>query len=162
MDKPSKNKKPLNNKKQEKQITQLTEDLKRAHADFINYRRRSEEEQSQIMSLAKKEVVTKFLPVLDDTERALAHLPKNASKDPLAQGYRMLERQLQSTLQQLGVTEIPARGAEFNPHLHEAVEHDPAGGDMVSQVLKKGYQLGEIVLRPAVVKVGKLNNKKEK
>lgn len=125
------------------------------------------------MSLAKKEVVLQFLPVLDNTQRALEHLPKGSKQDPLAQGYKMLSTQLQSTLQQLGVEEIPALGAEFDPHLHEAVDYqdghpstgsgqEAPGKDIVTEVLKNGYKVGDLVLRPAVVRVGKELSKSAK
>lgn len=146
----------------EQKIEQLTEDLKRAHADFVNYRRRNEEEKAQIMAIAKKDTVAQFLPVLDDLERALEHLPADTSKDQVAQGFKLIAAQIKAILaNEFGVQEIQAEGEEFNPHLHEAVEFNPSTSsgqgdkEIVTEVLKKGYQIGELVLRPAVVRVGK-------
>lgn len=146
------------------QVMQLTEDLKRSHADFLNYRRRSEEEQSQIMTIAKKEVASKFLPVLDDVQRAMEHLPAKSANDPLGRGYKMLSSHLEQAFKQLGVEEIPAKGAEFDPQIHEAVDYQDGRGDreVVTEVLKRGYKIGSLVLRPAVVKVGKVTSKSNK
>lgn len=159
MSKPSekdKKKQVTSNTELLKKIDELTADLQRVHADFVNYRRRSEEEKQEIFSFAKREVVSQLLPILDNLERALAHVPKNVEKDPLAQGFKMIGVELKALLQQkFGVEEIPALNEKFDPRWHEAVEAEAEDAEIVTTVLKKGYKMGEEVLRPSLVKVGR-------
>src|SRR5687768_12479214 len=150
------NTKPIKKKqshKLEQKIEELTTDLQRVHADFVNYRRRSEEEKGAIMTQAKQEVISQILPVLDDLERALEHLPQKADHK-LAEGIKMVTGNFKSTLKEkFGVEEIAAKGQEFNPGWHEAIEYQEGSGnkEMVTEVLKKGYKIGDLVIRPSVV-----------
>lgn len=129
------------------------EALQRERADFTNFRRRIEQEKSQIWSQASAETIKKFLPVLDDLERALQNRP---AEDVWANGVELISRKFQSLLEKEGVARIEATGQPFDPNLHEAILQEPsesfASGTVIA-VLQQGYRQGERVLRPALVKV---------
>jgi len=156
-----KKQKPAKAQSVEQDIAVLTEDLKRVQADFINYKRRAEEDQARIMELAKTEVIKQVLPILDNIERAIAQVPKNLENDAWAQGVAQVAKQAQETLNALGVKKINANGQEFNPELHEAVaveEADPAAAgerEVVAEEMQAGYKIGDEVIRPSMVKVRK-------
>lgn len=127
--------------------------LQRERADFTNFRRRAEQEKSQIWSQASGEMIKKMLPVLDDLARALENRPAD---DVWANGVELIFRKFQSLLEKEGVSRILAEGQPFDPNLHEAIMQEasetyPSG--TVMAVLQQGYLQGERVLRPALVKV---------
>ncbi len=138
-------------------IEELTADLQRVHADFVNYRRRSEEEQSQIMSIAKQAVIAKLLPLIDNLERAANHLPKELGANSWATGVVQTLKQTEKVLAELGVEKIAARGQKFDPQLHEAVGFEDGRGntEVVGEEIQTGYKMGNQVLRPSLVKVKK-------
>lgn len=127
--------------------------LQRERADFTNYRRRAELERDQTGRWTSGETIKKFLPVLDDLERALAHRPAG---DSWSDGIELVYRKFQSILDTAGVTRIEAEGKPFDPNLHEAIMQEPSAehetGTVIA-VLQQGYMHGERVLRPALVKV---------
>lgn len=129
--------------------------LQRTTADFANYRRRTEQERAQQRLLANEQLLREIVPVLDDLQRGLGALPDEERGSALAEGMRWVEQKFLSTLKKHGVTQIDALGDRFDPSIHEAVEADPAGGEMVVAVYAPGYRLGDDVLRPAMVKVGR-------
>lgn len=128
-------------------------------AEFDNYRRRTQKEKERLFTDAIVEVTSAFLPVLDNLERATkaalaAETPEAVS---LRDGVNMVERQFIETLSKLGVTEIAAQGAPFDPNLHNAVMHvedEAFGANEVADVFQKGYRYkDETVVRHAMVKV---------
>lgn len=141
----------------QQQMEELTQELKRERADFANYQRRTEEEKGQILSQAKSEVITQLLPLMDDLERALLHIPQELQDNPWAQGVGKVYEQSQEKLKGLGVKKIEALNQPFDPQIHEAVEFEDGNGsnETVIEELRKGYMLEGKVLRPAMVKVGK-------
>lgn len=143
--------------KVEKDLEELTGDLKRVQADFVNYQRRTEEEKAQIMEIAKETIIAELLPVLDDINRALAHVPKELANNTWAQGVAQIAKQTESALHTFGVEPIRAKGEEFNPQVHEAVSFDEGDGEheIVLEEMRTGYKLGDKVIRPSMVKVGK-------
>lgn len=134
------------------QVEELTADLKRIHADFINFRRRSEEQRGEIVELVKQDVILQVLPLLDNISRALEHMPKDLQKHSWAAGVAKVAKQSQQTLAQLGIERIKALGEIFDPNIHEAIGGE---GEKVIQELQPGYKLGSKIIRPAIVKVGK-------
>jgi molecular chaperone GrpE len=127
--------------------------LQRERADFTNYRRRMEQENASMGRLATGTAIKKFLPVMDDLERALAHRPAG---DIWAEGIELVHRKFQSILEAEGITRIDAKGKPFDPNLHEAIMQEPSTEyepGIVIEVLQQGYMHGERVLRPALVKV---------
>lgn len=139
------------------QVADLTQDLQRERSDFANYQRRAETEKGQIMSQAKSEVVSQLLPLLDDLERALSHIPQELQDNTWARGIGKVYEQVQEKLNEMGIVKIEALHQPFDPNLHEAVEFEEGEGDeeVVTEVRRTGYMLHENVLRPAMVKVGK-------
>jgi molecular chaperone GrpE len=128
--------------------------LQRLKAEFDNYRKRTEREQSERAANSAAGLVKELLPVLDDLERALEAATEH-EEAKLEEGVRLVHRALLGILHREGVAEIETEGA-FDPHVHEALLAQPADGaepGSVVQVLQKGYRLGDRVLRPARVVV---------
>jgi len=127
--------------------------LQYLQADLENYRKRTEREMEQIVLRANEGLVTRLLPVLDDLDAAAAAVRGKAGK-----GLEMLRGNLLKALREFGLEEIPAKGAVFDPFLHECVQqaNDPKAADgTVKEVVRKGYRLQTRVLRPAQVVVVK-------
>ena len=128
------------------QITELTNDLQRTRADFENYRKQMDAQKSQAAAYAAEETVKKFLPLLDDLDRAIAATPDLA---PLAKSY-------DKTIASLGLAKIAAApGTDFNPEFHDAVMMEGGTGDkpVITEELRAGYLYNGSILRPAMVKV---------
>ncbi len=135
-------------------VEELTADLQRLQAEFINYKTRVESEKAMLSQFAKVNVVKDLLPVIDDLERALSHLPEDLTDNKWAQGAQKVYTRLQAQLQKMDVSVISAIDQPFNPELHEAVSAEGEGDhQVVSEVLQNGYKLGDSVIRHAVVKV---------
>ncbi|TEA06224.1 nucleotide exchange factor GrpE [Mycobacteroides salmoniphilum] len=133
----------------EAKVAELTADLQRAHADFANYRKRVERDRQAVIDSAKASVVTQLLGVLDDLDRAREH--GDLESGPL----RSVSDKLTAAFEGLGLVTFGAEGDDFDPALHEAVQHDGQDGHPVlAAVLRKGYQMGDRVLRTAMVVVG--------
>ena len=135
----------------EGRAAQLLDKLAYLQADFDNYRKRMMREQAEIAKRAEARMLEKLLPVLDNFERALDHEPEGSSLG-------ILQRELIDSLKSEGLQEIEALGTEFDPRFHEAVEshEDPeASVPTVTSVHRRGYMLGEKVLRPAMVGVAR-------
>src|SRR5262249_10768249 len=107
---------------------------------------------------AVTDALKSFLPVLDSLDRALDASSKDASADPLRSGVELVRKQMSDALARLGVTAIPATGAEFDPQVHEAVEvvdtSDVPDHHVLSE-LQRGYRLKDRLLRPAMVRVAR-------
>lgn len=135
-------------------VQSLTADLQRIQAEFINYKNRTEQEKSQLGDFAKIQVIKDLVPVIDDLERALSHLPENLADDKWAQGVQKVHGRLIKQLEKLGVSKIDALNKPFDHNLHEAVQAEGEGeSQVVSEVLRNGYILGSQVIRHSVVKV---------
>jgi molecular chaperone GrpE len=128
----------------------------RSQADFINYRRRVEEERAQQARDATLAYIKRLLPILDDFERALASGTPEDLDSSWGKGVQLVERNLRSLLAADDVQRITAEGAEFDPREHEAVGRQ-ASSDVpeghVVHVVRPGYRKGERVIRPAQVVV---------
>ncbi|HEU0192170.1 MAG TPA: nucleotide exchange factor GrpE [Mycobacterium sp.] len=135
----------------EDKIAELTDDLQRVQADFANYRKRALRDQQAAAERAKAAVVSELLGVLDDLDRARSH--GDLESGPL----RSVADKLTGVLNSLGLVPFGAEGDEFDPQLHEAVQHEGGGGGdtvpVIGSVLRQGYMLGEQVLRHAMVAV---------
>ena len=131
----------------------------RAQADFINYKRRVEQEREEISKFANAMLIFNLLPVLDDLERAFTSVPPRLAQLSWLDGIRLIERKLRASLEAQGLAEIKALGEPFDPHLHEAVRQDKGAAGMVIEEVQKGYKLHDRVIRPAMVVVG--NGEKE-
>ena len=130
----------------------------RSQADFINYKRRTEQERGDIVKLSNANLLFNLLPVLDDMERALDSISDKLAGFTWVDGIVIIYRKLKAILEANGVSEIKAAGAKFDPALHEAVVHVEGEEGKVTEVLQKGYMINDRVLRPAMVKVGNGNS----
>jgi len=135
------------------QAAEFKDGWQRAVADFQNYRRRVEREQADTYQSAAGNVIKRYLPVLDDLERALTARPADLA---WADGIELIYRKLQSTLGAEGVKRIETEGQLFDPNFHEAISHEPSDDHQSGQiigVIQQGYMLGERIIRPALVRV---------
>lgn len=139
----------------EQQIATLTEALQRERADAENLRRRHDEQMAGLRTSVKAQVVKDLLPIIDNFERALKHVPEDLQDNAYIKGVEGVVKQFEKTLSDIGVTRIAGAGAPFDPHLHEAVsmEDGDGGEEIVSEELQAGYQLGGTVIRHAMVRV---------
>jgi len=126
----------------------------RTQADFINYKRRNEQEREEFNKFASTGLVLSLLPILDDLERALASLPPKSAKLTWVDGIRLIERKFRVSLETQGLTPIKALGEPFDPNLHEAVRQDKGKEGIVISELQKGYKFHDRVIRPTMVVVG--------
>ncbi len=136
------------------QVGELTAHLQRLQAEFDNYRRRVADQQAAIMDLAKQDVILQLLPLIDNVDRALAHVPADLKDNPWAQGVAGVAKQAEETFASVGVTKVQTVGQPFDHNSMEAVAAEGEGeSEEVSEELQAGYKLGEKVIRPAMVKV---------
>ncbi|MGI8927389.1 MAG: nucleotide exchange factor GrpE [Tepidiformaceae bacterium] len=126
----------------------------RSAADFINYKRRVEMERGETARLAQAALVINLLPIFDDLDRAVATVDANLAGLNWVQGIVAIQRKFAQLMEAMQVREIAAAGEPFDPALHEAVGRQPGEDNKVLHVVQKGYQLGERVVRPAMVIVG--------
>ena len=139
----------------EKKTEEYLANWQRAQADFINYKRRNEQERQDFSRFANAELMLSLLPALDDLERALNSVPPaKSAKHSWLEGIRLVERKFKSSLEARGLTPIKALGESFDPNFHEAVRQDKGKEGIVIEEFQKGYMLGDRVLRPAKVVVG--------
>ncbi len=134
----------------------------RTQADFINYKRRSEQEKEEIGKFANATLILSLLPILDDSERAFNSIPNRIAKLSWVDGIRLIERKLQATLEAQGLSQIKTIGEPFDPNLHEAAMHGKGKEGIVIEELQKGYKLHDRVIRPAMVVVGNGEEEEEK
>ena len=136
-----------------KMVSDASDKYLRLAAEYDNYRKRTTKEKENTYADAKADTVKEFLGVLDNLERGLAQFDEG---DPHRQGMELICRQFLAVLEKLGVTRIEAQGQPFEPQKHDAVMHvedENVGENTVVEVLQQGYQLGDKVLRFAMVKV---------
>jgi molecular chaperone GrpE len=127
----------------------------RAAADFQNYKRRNEQERVELGRLANAALMINVLPLVDDFDRAMQNVDASIAGLTWMDGVRLIHRKFQMLLDSAGVTEIEADGQTFDPNVHEAVTFGEGEDGKVVGVVQKGYKLGDRVLRPAMVVVGK-------
>jgi molecular chaperone GrpE len=138
-------------------VNELTADIQRVQAEFVNYKRRAEEEKTRAVQYGKEQAVANLIPVIDNLERAIAHEPDDIKDHAWVKGIGAITKQLEEQLASFGLAKIGVVGELFDPVRHEAVAMDEGDGEteVVSVVLQTGYMLDGIVVRPAMVKVGK-------
>lgn len=140
----------------DEKITELNNRLMRLQADFDNFRRRTAGEKEQLSGFVTAGVVGKFLKVLDNFERAEASAEKTADLEGLLTGMKQIRRQFEETFKELGVEEIVAQDAKFDPNLHEAVmrgQNPELEDETIDMVFEKGYKLRDRVIRHSKVRV---------
>ena len=130
----------------------------RAQADLVNYRRRVDDERQELQRNANAGLLTKFLGVVDDFERAIDMLPGDAASAGWEEGLLLVKRNLESLLESEGVSKIDTAGKLFDPWEHEAVHYVESTDDedgAIVQVFRDGYRLHDRVLRASQVIVAK-------
>ena len=136
------------------QIAELTDQLQRERADAMNVRRRAEEEKLKMASYYKAQVIRELLPVLDNFERSLKHVPSELAKNDYLKGINAVVKQFETTLEKIGLKRIKTVGEPFNPELHEAISAEGEGEhEIVSEELQSGWMVGEEIIRHAMVRV---------
>ena len=138
--------------KLKKELEETQDAYKRVLAEYANYKRRTDLEKENLGAFTRAETIKALLPAIDNLERAIA---APAGEDYKA-GVDMIIRQLTEILHNMGLEEIAADGAPFDPEIHNAVMREDADGvepETVTAVFQKGYRIGDRILRPAMVKV---------
>lgn len=137
-----------------KQLESVKDQFVRLTAEYDNYRKRTAKEKDSLYQDAKADTIREFLAVYDNLERAVS--TEGDEDSPHKKGLEMIFHQYQEILKKLGVTEIEAQGAPFDPERHNAVMHiddENFGENVVSQVFQAGFMLGDKVIRHAIVQV---------
>lgn len=135
------------------------EGWQRARAEFVNYKKRSEAERSQLSFLTNLKIIEKLLPIIDDFDRALANLPAELTDNGWIEGVTLTRRKLLGLLEGEGVKPIPINpGDPFDPEFHEAITHEESDQFSTGQIiaeLQKGYRIDDRVIRPTLVRVAR-------
>jgi len=126
----------------------------RAQADFINYKKRTEQEKGELSQFVKANVIYSLLPVLDNLERALDSVPAELEGNTWVEGIKLTVRNFESILETQGIKAISALGEAFDPRIHEAVRQDKGKEGIVVGEIQKGYMINNTLIRPAMVVVG--------
>lgn len=133
----------------------LLDRMARMQAEFDNARKRTLREQQEYRDYAAADAIKSLLPVLDSFERALK---VNADASEFHNGVELIYKQLQSALEKLSLQPIKAKGEQFNPHVHEAIEMvdttDVPDHEVIEE-LQRGYKIKDRLLRPSMVKVAR-------
>lgn len=135
------------------QAESYLDNWKRSQADFINYKRRAEQEKLEMGKYASGQLILSLLPVLDDFERAFASLPPEVKPEWVA-GVKLIAEKVRSILESQGLSPIESVGKPFEPAVHEAVIHGKGPEGMVVGEVRRGYKLFDKILRPSQVIVG--------
>jgi molecular chaperone GrpE len=139
----------------QQQIAELTQALQRERADAVNLRRRHEADMAGLRDRVKAHVVRDLLPVIDNFERSLRHVPKDLADNDYIKGVQAVVKQFEKTLADMGVERIKTAGEHFDPELHEAVSMEDGDGrhEIITEELQAGYRVGDDVIRHAMVRV---------
>lgn len=128
----------------------------RTQAEFANARKRFEKQRAETYVNANVDLVGKLLPLIDDFERALELVPAEDQTDPWIAGMALVYRKMLTILEEMNVQFIPSVGEPFDPNQHEALTQEPSdehGSGIVVREMRRGYRLGDRVIRPALVSV---------
>jgi molecular chaperone GrpE len=142
----------------QKQRDDYYDRLLRKTAEFDNYKKRVERDRQSMADAVTTDVVRDLLPLVDDLERALKADAGAEGAEAYRKGVELIHRQLLEILRKRGVRAIEALGADFDPHFHQAIAHEPAEGRREGEVIEefgRGYTLNDKLIRPSIVKVAK-------
>lgn len=150
----------------QQQVEELTLALQRERADADNIRRNHDKQIGELRNMVKANVISELVPLVDNIDRALAHIPKQTGSklsaessqlkawEDWAKGVSGVKAQFDKALQDMGIERIKTVGKVFDPHLHEAVGADGDGEhEIVSEELQAGYKLGDQIVRHAMVRI---------
>ena len=142
----------------ERQRDEYYDLLLRKQAEFDNYRKRVERERQMVSEAAASSIIEELLPLMDDLERALKTEAVGDAAEAYRRGVELIYRQLEEVLRKRGVRPLDSLGTDFDPYYHQAVSHEPAEGRRDGEIIeefRRGYMLGDRLLRPSMVKVAK-------
>lgn len=142
----------------EAQAAEYLDNWRRATADLSNARKRMQREMDDLRASAAERVLEKLLPIADDIARALEAVPDDQAGSDWVNGFRLIQRKLEMFLESEGVRPIVTADQHFDPMLHHAFTYEEAEGYDEGQIIgeiARGYQLGDKVLRPSMVRVAK-------
>ena len=145
-------------KEENAELVQLKDKYLRTLAEYENFRKRSEKEKAQMFELGAKSIIEQLLPVVDNFERALEHIPEEEKENSFVKGVEGIYKQIQKMFSDCDIQAIEAVGQKFNPALHNAVmteEEGDAEEDTVTADMQKGYTYRGNVVRHSMVKVKK-------
>jgi molecular chaperone GrpE len=137
---------------------ELKDLLLRKTAEFDNFRKRTERERLAVSDAAAADLIGELLPLVDDLERALKAEPGSDGAEAYRRGVELIYKQLTESLRKRGVRPIEAAGADFDPHFHQTVAHEPSAAHRDGEIIeefRRGYMLGDRLLRASMVKVAK-------
>lgn len=139
----------------EVQVATLTEALQRERADATNLRRQHDDQMASLRKVVKVNVIRELLPVIDNFERALKHVPEELQGNTYVKGIESVVKQFEKTLVDMDVKKIQTVGQSFDPEYHEAISMEEGEGskEIVSEELQAGYKVGDDVIRHAMVRV---------
>ena len=138
----------------QKQLDEKNDQLLRMAAEYDNFRKRSQREKDALYGDCKSSVIKELLPVIDNFDRIFAN--PDAGFEDYKKGVEMTFKQFTETFKKLGVEAFGEVGEEFDPNIHNAVMHtedESLGENVITNVLAKGYRLGDKIIRPAMVAV---------
>ena len=143
----------------EQKIDEQKDKYLRLFADFDNYKKRSAKERLELIKDAGKDIMSVFLPVLDDFKRALKAAEESNDADNIKEGMELIYNKMFKALEQKGLKAMDSLGHDFDPELHEALTEIPAADKKqkgkVVDVIEDGYMLNDKIIRHAKVVVGK-------
>ena len=135
-------------------IVAMKDQLQRQMAEFDNFRKRTDKEKSDMFGVGASSIIKKLLPIIDNFERGFTMIPEGEEKTQFAVGMDMVYKQFMKMLEEANVKPIEALGKEFDPNLHNAVQHiekEGVGENIIVEEYEKGYMYGDIVLRHSMV-----------
>lgn len=144
------------NTKLQEEYNKLNQQYIRLAADFDNYRKRQEQERENLIKFGTENALKNMLEILDNFERGQKALESVEDCEKVKESFDLIHKQVIETLTKLGLEKIKAIGEEFDPNFHEAVMQTPTSEypeNSVITELKKGYKVGDKVIRPTLVNV---------
>ena len=139
------------------EVGDLHDRLLRTAAEFDNYRKRTERDRRELSDAVAADLIRDLLPIVDDLERAIAAAAD--SPDPaLRSGVELIHKQMLEALRRRGAEPLDVVGQDFDPAWHEALASEPVAGRRDGQIvaeIRKGYRIGQRLIRPAMVRVAK-------
>ena len=141
-----------------KEKDQFKEMLQRAQADFINYKRRAEEEREEQQKYSNTRLILKLLPVIDEFDAGIDHAANSGAEASWLEGIKLIRRKLSLLLESESVTRIEVEGKEFNPLEHEAIAYQESADHQEGEILavaRDGYKMHDRVIWPALIIVAK-------
>lgn len=147
-------KKEINLEELQQQCQEYLAGWQRAKADYANLKKESESKQKEIVSFVKTGLVVELIPILDNLQKAMTHVPADQQEQNWVKGIFHIKKQIEDLLLEHGLEKIKTVGEKFDPNLHEAISSKEGAEGMVLEEISSGYQLDGKTVVPAKVIVG--------